>query len=98
MSPYIDRFAEKRGTSYEEVRADLQRMYDGYHFVDNTPGLYNPFSVMNALWDMELGSYWFESGTPTMLVEMLRRKQYKLDTLEGAVGVNTLDNRTGRDE
>ena len=48
LSPYIDRFAEKRGTSYEEVRADLQRMYDGYHFVDNTPGLYNPFSVMNA--------------------------------------------------
>ena len=98
LSPYIDRFAEKRGTSYEEVRADLQRMYDGYHFVDNTPGLYNPFSVMNALWDMELGSYWFESGTPTMLVEMLRRKQYKLDTLEGTVGVSTLDNRTGRND
>jgi len=76
----------------------LQRMYDGYHFVDNTPGLYNPFSVMNALWDMELGSYWFESGTPTMLVEMLRRKQYKLDTLEGTVGVSTLDNRTGRND
>ena len=98
LSPYIDRFAEKRGMYYEEVRKDLQRMYDGYHFVDNTPGLYNPFSVMNALWDMELGSYWFESGTPTMLVEMLRRKQYKLEALEGTVGVSTLDNRTGRND
>ena len=98
LSPYIERFAEKRGMSYEAVRKDLQRMYDGYHFVDNTPGLYNPFSVMNALWDMELGSYWFESGTPTMLVEMLRRKHYNLDSLEGMVSVNTLDNRTGSND
>ena len=98
LSPYIERFAEKRGMSYEAVRKDLQRMYDGYHFVGDSVGLYNPFSVMNALWDMEFGSYWFESGTPTMLVEMLRRKQYKLDTLEGTVGVSTLDNRTGRND
>ena len=93
LSPYIQRFAEKKDKSYDVVRADLQRKYDGYHFVDKTPGLYNPFSVMNALWYMEMGNYWFETGTPTMLVEMFKQNNYSLPNLEKAINTVALDSK-----
>ena len=95
---HIHRFAEKTGKGYEEVRADLQRMYDGYHFVADSEGLYNPFSIMCALSKGELGSYWFETGTPTMLVEMLQRKQYNLEELEEGVDSMSLDSKDGKSD
>ena len=95
---HIHRFAEKTGKEYEEVRADLQRMYDGYHFVADSEGLYNPFSIMCALSKGELGSYWFETGTPTMLVEMLQRKQYNLEELEDGVDSLSLDSKDGQSD
>ena len=82
LNPHINNFAERRGVSYEKARRDLQRMYDGYHFVSNSTGLYNPFSIMCALSKGELGSYWFETGTPTVLVEKLQRQKYNLDMLD----------------
>ena len=58
-------------------------MYDGYHFRHNMEGLYNPFSVLNALDSVEFGSYWFSTGTPTFLVELLKKTDYDLRNLEG---------------
>ncbi|MBO5182256.1 MAG: PD-(D/E)XK nuclease domain-containing protein, partial [Paraprevotella sp.] len=49
--------------------------YDGYHFTWPSPDIYNPFSLMNAFGNNELGNYWFGSGTPTYLIEMLRKFQ-----------------------
>ena len=98
LTNHIRHFAGQSGQSYEEVRESLRRMYDGYHFVGGSVGLYNPFSLMCALSKGELGRYWFETGTPTMLVEMLQRRRYDLQTLEGKVGVSTLDNRTGSND
>ena len=95
LAPHIQRFAEQKGKSYDELRADLKRMYDGYYFVDSTPGLYNPFSVLCAMSKMELGSYWFETGTPTMLVEMLQRKHFPLPALEEAIDAEALDSKDG---
>ena len=96
LSPYIQRFAEKKDKSYDVVRADLQRKYDGYHFVDKTPGLYNPYSVMNALSKKKMDKYWFMSGTPTMLVEQLKAKRYSLPKIEEEpVSAMSLDNKTG---
>ena len=96
MVPYIQAFAEKKAKSYEEIRNKLRRMYDGYHFVDKTPALYNPFSVMCALGRREFGSYWFETGTPTILVEMLQRHDYPLASLEDEpVDSMMLDSKDG---
>lgn len=61
----------------------MKRMYDGYHFRHNMEGLYNPFSVLNALDSAEFGSYWFSTGTPTFLVELLKKTDYDLRDLEG---------------
>ncbi len=95
MVPYIRAFAEKKGKRYDEVREDLRRMYDGYHFVDGTDGLYNPFSVMNALSKKVMGSYWFESGTPTMLVELFQHNHYPLPNLEESIDTAALDSKDG---
>ena len=48
--------------TYEEVYARLKESYDGYHFVENSEGIYNPFSVLNTFDKMKFGSYWFETG------------------------------------
>ena len=61
----------------------MRRIYDGYHFRHNMEGVYNPFSVLNALDSGEFGSYWFATGTPTFLVELLKRTDYDLRELEG---------------
>ena len=77
MSDYIDDFAASRQITREEVVAQLQCQYDGYHFAWPSPDIFNPFSLLNAFQDKEFRNYWFASGTPTYLVEMLR----KFDTL-----------------
>lgn len=64
--------------SFEKTCALLKRQYDGYHFTANSPGVYNPFSLLNAFKYKQLGSYWFETGTPSYLVELLKRTDYDL--------------------
>ena len=67
--------------TYEQAAAELKECYDGYHFVENTEGIYNPFSVLNTFYKMKFGSYWFETGTPTYLVELLQRSHYDLERM-----------------
>ncbi len=69
----ISQLAEKQGVSYDEAVQMLKDNYDGYHFTPSSPDIYNPFSLLNALADKKLGAYWFGSGTPTYLIEMLRK-------------------------
>jgi hypothetical protein len=79
--------ANKLSCTEDEVLARLKDRYDGYHFSENTDGIFNPFSLLNAFKANKLGSYWFASGTPRALVEML--KKYKRD---GKFDVEMLDN------
>ena len=72
MSDYIDEFADNKGKSREEVIMSLKRQYDGYHFTWPSPDIYNPFSLLNSVQDCMFKSYWFESGTPTFLIEKLK--------------------------
>lgn len=79
----LHELAQANGLTYEEACAQLKKMYDGYHFALNTPGVYNPFSLINALRFKEFGNYWFETGTPSFLVELLKASEYDLSKLEG---------------
>ena len=78
---YVSRMADELEMSAEEVLKKLARLYDGYHFVPNSPGLYNPFSVLNAFDANAFGSYWFETGTPTYLVQLLQLHNYSLERM-----------------
>ena len=73
MSDYLDDFAVHQEITREEAMTALKKQYDGYHFTWPSPDMYNPFSLLNAFQDRMLKSYWFESGTPTFLIEMMRK-------------------------
>ena len=73
MDGYISRLASKLGITHDEAVRKLKDKYDGYHFTWPSPDIYNPFSLLNAFVDMKLDSYWFGSGTPTYLIEMLNK-------------------------
>lgn len=77
----LHEFAEARGVSYEKLCAELKERYDGYHFTHNSAGMYNPFSLLNAFKYKEFGSYWFETGTPTYLVSLLKKHHYDLERM-----------------
>ena len=73
LGDYIDAMAEANGCTYEKMLEELTYRYDGYHFTWPSPDIFNPFSIINAFSDKRLGSYWFGSGTPTFLIEMMRK-------------------------
>ena len=83
FQPELEALAANEGLTYEEVCQKMKRMYDGYRFRHNMEGLYNPFSVLNALDSAEFGSYWFSTGTPTFLVQLLKKTDYDLRNIEG---------------
>ena len=74
--------AQGERLSQDECYAELRRRYDGYHFCPDSPGMYNPFSVINTLANQRFGDYWFETGTPTQLIKMLSKTNYQLSDLE----------------
>ena len=71
LRPDIEMLAESEGISYEEQMAELKEMYDGYHFSEGLIDMYNPFSLVNALYSRQVGSYWFDRGTSGALIDML---------------------------
>ena len=73
MQPEIQALADKQGMTYDEAVAGLQRQYDGYHFSENSPDIYNPFSLINSLSELKLANYWFATGTPTVLTKAMAR-------------------------
>ena len=81
----IDALAEANGVSRERALELLKENYDGYHFCAGSEDIYNPFSLLNAFSDRRFGSYWFETATPTYLIERLERKpieERELDRME----------------
>ncbi|MBR6197095.1 MAG: ATP-binding protein [Bacteroidaceae bacterium] len=92
LHDYVVQLADTLDVTYDEAIVRMKKMYDGYHFRENAVGMYNPFSVLNALDSQELKSYWFETGTPTYLVELLQRDEYNLHDMENArVDADTLN-------
>ena len=73
MSDDIDMLAEAQGISRDETIAKLKENYDGYHFSPASPDVYNPFSLLNCFDDKKFGAYWFSSGTPTYLINMMKK-------------------------
>lgn len=85
--------------SYEQVCQSLKEHYDGYHFTEDSVGLYNPFSLLNTFAKMKFGNYWFETGTPTYLAQLLKQNKCNLVRLSNEVvtadllnGVDSLTN------
>ena len=84
MDEDLDILAGRLNVNREEVVKKLKAHYDGYHCAWPSPDIYNPFSLLNAFADGRLDSYWFGSGTPTYLIEMLN----KFGVLPSKIGGN----------
>ena len=79
----IGKLAIANEQSKEEAYETLRQRYDGYHFCPNASGMYNPFSVLLALQKREYGSYWFSTGTPTYLVQLMKEADLNPSALSG---------------
>jgi len=85
LLPDIKELAEANGWTAEETLQKLKLQYDGYHFSEVSPDIFNPFSLMNAFAAQRLSNYWFTSGTPSFLFRQMRKfntNVLELDRLE----------------
>ncbi|MDR0894621.1 MAG: ATP-binding protein, partial [Prevotellaceae bacterium] len=80
----IAALAENNHETYDEACAHLKQMYDGYHFTRNCEEIYNPYSMINVFDSLEYDSYWYSTGTPTFLIEMLKEQDIIPTALEGS--------------
>ena len=82
FEPGVALLGEKRGYSTEEAYDKLRLNYDGYSFSPlGGPDIYNPFSVLNSLQAGWIRDFWFQTGTPTFLVKLIKSRQIELQRL-----------------
>ena len=81
FSGEMEQLAKQKQMPVEELLTHFRAMYDGYHFSEGMTGIYNPFSVLNALKKKSLDSYWFRSGTPTYLVRLMEHFNENMDEM-----------------
>ena len=83
FAPEIDALAVKEGLDLEACLDKIKTWYNGYKFEENAEGVFNPFSTLNLLQSQKFAGHWFQTGTPTFLVELLKQSDYDLRDLEG---------------
>ncbi len=88
FEPEIISLAERNKMSYDEALAALKQKYDGYKFSENGKNMYNPFSLLNVFADSTMRNYWFATGTPTFLVDYLKKAYYNIPDLDGNIKMN----------
>jgi len=87
FTPELKILADKQNLTFDEAVDKITQRYDGYHFAFQTDGLFNPFSVLNALKFSDFDNYWFQTGTPTYLVDLLKESDYDLRLLMDGIEV-----------
>ena len=88
FQPEIKALSESEQLTYGETLEKLKQTYDGYLFIDGGVHVYNPFSLLNVFSDRMFFDYWFQSGTPTFLVQYLKKAHFYLPDLENNVEID----------
>lgn len=79
--PELEQLGEANQLTFEDTIERMKLLYDGYHFCEYSEGVFNPFSVLNVFDGFKFSNYWFQTGTPTFLVEILKESNYDLRLL-----------------
>lgn len=87
FTPEIAALGKKNEFTFEETVHRLASLYDGYHFEESAEGVFNPFSLLNVFDGCKFDNYWFQTGTPTYLVDLLKQSDYDLRLLIDGVEV-----------
>ncbi len=82
LDGYLARFAEQRGESPSVLLKKIQAWYNGFQFVENSPRVYNPFSTLHLLKKQRFANYWFETGTPSFLIKLIRERNFDVSQLK----------------
>ena len=92
LTPEIESLAAAQKSSVEKTLETLKKKYDGYCFASSGEHVYNPFSLLNVLANSSYGYYWFETATPTYLVNYIKRKQEFIPEFDKdlSIGVNAV--------
>ncbi|KXS45293.1 MAG: AAA ATPase, partial [Halanaerobium sp. T82-1] len=89
---HFAKLAEKNGLTISECRKKFKQMYNGFRFTEKDSRVYNPFSVGSALKNTRFDNYWFKSGTPTFLIELIKKENFQITNLNNLeVNKNKLD-------
>ncbi|GHT02692.1 ATPase AAA [Bacteroidia bacterium] len=86
--PEIETLAEETGRSYGEALEKMKEEYNGYHFSAGAQSVYNPFSTINVLAKSKFGDYWYETGTPTFLVNELVQNKFDILDFEKGIAIS----------
>ena len=78
----IEQMAQANKETYEEACVHLKQQYDGYHFSENSEDIYNPFSLFNAFAQKKYANFWFSTGTPTFLIDILQESDFDIRELD----------------
>jgi Predicted AAA-ATPase/PD-(D/E)XK nuclease superfamily len=98
LKDYIANFTFQKGISPEAIVQELRGWYNGYRFSEEEITVYNPFSVLYALNDQKFKNYWFESGTPSFLINLIKKQFISLEDIqetevaESSLGTFEIDN------
>ena len=100
FKPEIKSFAEKNNFSFDKAVSALRIQYDGYRFAENGKHLYNPFSLLNCLATGRIENYWYQTGTPTFLINVIKSGNFDIRTLDHTeeIGEDTLRNSEANPE
>ena len=83
---HLAALAEANGLTGEEAFAKLEELYDGFKFHPSARRVFNPVSVGKCLSQKEFGNFWFETGTPTFLIDLLKREPLAMGDLHVSTG------------
>ena len=84
FKPEINKLAAKNDWNLDEAVAQLAAYYDGYHFCEDSEDIYNPYSLMRCFYHRRLQSYWYASGTPTFLLNEIKKRDADILKYDGA--------------
>lgn len=82
LMPHIKRMADQNDDPVSDVMEALLKHYNGYRFSKRNVKVFNPFSLMTALKYMDIANYWFETGTPSFLINLISRKKWNFPEIE----------------
>jgi len=80
--PWLTQWAKDQDKSENEIMDNLRRHYDGFRFTTSEERVFNPISILNALDNKDYQNYWFETATPTFLINLLAETRFYLPQIE----------------
>jgi hypothetical protein len=87
FTEYIDKVALYNKMTENELLEKIKKWYDGYSW-DGETSVYNPFSILSFFSNEEFGNYWFRTGTPTFLINILKSRN-QIQSLLGTIDVGS---------